>query len=309
MQDRGGSEGAKRGVCGRWLSLNARMLTATLLDRVPCESRVRKRIWTKFWRSFSIERRGQKGDDICLCTLANILGDPLEVLGVQQKGCIYNLRRKKTSGCRLQRANHRMRQGDSSLSLFWAVCLVVLCWLASANGQCLLGLDIDSSKSTFTAGGELIQPLQAPILVPANQTLSLAGRLFLSFPTGACPTTAQAFANALPGAMVVTPPDADPVRVQPASFQAQVRDQGKAALSCGAPALEVKACVRDTPAAPLKLIRLPFSSQFAGWRSSTGSGYLLRHRLQPELLAAPTFASNTRQWSLWDYTIFPGGEW
>ncbi|BDA44712.1 probable broad substrate specificity ATP-binding cassette transporter at C-terminar half [Coccomyxa sp. Obi] len=121
-----------------------------------------------------------------------------------------------------------MRQGGSSLSLFWAVCLTVLCWLASANGQCLLGLDIDPSKSTFTAGGELIQPLQAPILVPANQTLSLAGRLFLSFPTGACPTTPQAFANALPGAMVVTPPDADPVRVQPASFQAQV---GEAALA------------------------------------------------------------------------------
>ena len=68
-------------------------------------------------------------------------------------------------------------------------------------------------------------------------------------------------------------------------------------------------CVRDTPAAPLKMIRLPISSHSAGWRSGTGSGDLYRHQLQPDLLAAPSFANNTRQWSVRDYTLFSGGQW
>lgn len=109
-----------------------------------------------------------------------------------------------------------------------AVCLAVcLSLVASAAGQCLLSMDIDPSKSIFTAGGQLIQPLPAPIIVNNTQQLSLAGKLFMSFPSGTCPTTPQAFASQLPGATIVTPADADPVRVQPSAFQAQVREQGK----------------------------------------------------------------------------------
>ncbi|EIE21490.1 hypothetical protein COCSUDRAFT_66913 [Coccomyxa subellipsoidea C-169] len=118
-----------------------------------------------------------------------------------------------------------MGRMNVAVSLACAVCLGLF---ASVSGQCLLGLDVEPAKSTLTAGGELLQPLQAPILVNSSQQLSLAGKLFLSFPSEACPTTPSAFANALPGAKLVTPADADPVRMQPDSFQAQI---GEAALA------------------------------------------------------------------------------
>lgn len=120
---------------------------------------------------------------------------------------------------------------SGAVPLALAVCLGLF---ASASAQCLLSLDIEPTKSPISAGGFLLQPLQAPILVNSSQQLSLAGKLFLSFPSGSCPTTPQAFASALPGARLATPLDADPVRMQPASFQAQVREQGKAAMSSGA---------------------------------------------------------------------------
>lgn len=107
----------------------------------------------------------------------------------------------------------------------------LLALLGSAQGQCLLGLDIDPSKSAFKAGGQLIEPLPADIIVNNTQQLSLAGKLFLTFPTGTCPTTPQAFASGLPGATVTTPSDADPVRIQPSSFQAQVRRAGDSSIS------------------------------------------------------------------------------
>ncbi len=153
------------------------------------------------------------------------------------------------------------------VSLACAVCLGLF---ASVSGQCLLGLDVEPAKSTLTAGGLLLQPLQAPILVNSSQQLSLAGKLFLSFPSEACPTTPSAFANALPGAKLVTPADADPVRMQPDSFQAQVREQGKAAMSSGAVALNHMPSVRETPIPHMSSIINMLRSQFADRRSSTG---------------------------------------
>ncbi len=96
-----------------------------------------------------------------------------------------------------------------------------------AGGQCTLGLDIDQPKSPLTAGGQLLQPLQEGIIVNSSQQLSLSGKLYLSFPGGACPGTPQTFANALPGAAFVTPEDAEPVQLQPPTFSAQVRLAGK----------------------------------------------------------------------------------
>ena len=108
-----------------------------------------------------------------------------------------------------------------------------------AGAQCTLGLDIDQPKSSLSAGGQLLQPLQEAILVNSSQQLSLSGKLYLSFPGGACPDTPQTFANALPGAAFVTPGDAEPVQLQPPAFSAQVRlarcracTVGAATLSC-----------------------------------------------------------------------------
>jgi hypothetical protein len=100
--------------------------------------------------------------------------------------------------------------------------VALLAVLSTARGQCLLGLDIDPSESNFKAGGQVTEPLQEDIIVNGTQQLSLAGRLFLQFPTRTCPTTPQAFANGLPGAVITTPADVDPVRIQPSAFQAQV---------------------------------------------------------------------------------------
>lgn len=101
--------------------------------------------------------------------------------------------------------------------------LVFLPVLGLASGQCTIGLDIDQTKSRLEAGGQLLQPLQEAIIVNSSQQLSLAGKLYVAFPGGACPSTPQTFANALPGAQFVTPGDADPVQLQPPAFNAQVR--------------------------------------------------------------------------------------
>ena len=139
------------------------------------------------------------------------------------------------------RAGRQRRAGRALLlALLAAQTLVDL-----AECQCTLGLDIDQSKSPLTAGGELLQPLQERIIVNSSQQLSLSGKLYLSFPGGACPGTPQTFANALPGAAFVTPEDAEPVQLQPPAFTAQVRLAGKE-LVCTATCIAALAALHDT---------------------------------------------------------------
>ena len=112
------------------------------------------------------------------------------------------------------------------------VLLALGCFAAAVSGQCLLGLGVDQQHSRFTAGGQLIQPLAEPIVVNSTQQMSLSGKLFLSIPSGPCPTTPQDFVQALAGASIVTPADADLLSLQPSAIQAQASLRGHEFLSC-----------------------------------------------------------------------------
>ena len=112
------------------------------------------------------------------------------------------------------------------------VLLALSCFAAAASGQCIIGLSVDSQRSRLTAAGQLIQPLPEPIIVNSTQQMSLSGKLFLSIPSGPCPTTPQAFVQSLAGSSIVTPADADPLSLQPSAIQAQVILMGHELLSC-----------------------------------------------------------------------------
>lgn len=112
------------------------------------------------------------------------------------------------------------------------VLLALGCFAAAASGQCIIGLRVDRQRSRLTGGGQLIQPLPEPIIINSTQQMSLSGKLFLSIPSGPCPTTPQAFVQALAGASIVTPADADLLSLQPSALQAQVILLGHEFLSC-----------------------------------------------------------------------------
>ena len=160
-----------------------------------------------------------------------------------------------------------------------------------AGAQCTLGLDIDQPKSPVSAGGQLVQPLQEAILVNSSQQLSLSGKLYLSFPGGACPETPQTFANALPGAVFVTPGDAEPVQLQPPAFSAQVRLAGCCACIRGAAA---RLCVHLT--AP------PSVASCADWNCRFSVCHLPRSGVQPQLGSVASATCKASQWSVQDNT-------
>ena len=96
----------------------------------------------------------------------------------------------------------------------------------------------------LTAGGQLIQPLPEPIIINSTQHMSLSGKLFLSIPSGPCPTTPQAFVQALAGASIVTPADADLPSLQPSAIRAQVILLGHEFLSCCSKCTTLLACAQ-----------------------------------------------------------------
>ena len=134
-----------------------------------------------------------------------------------------------------------------------------------------------------------MQPLQEAILVNSSQQLSLSGKLYLSFPGGACPETPQTFANALPGAVFVTPGDAEPVQLQPLAFSAQVRLAGCCACIRGAAA---RLCVHLTAA--------PSVPSCADWNCRFSVCHLPRSGVQPQLGSVASATCKASQWSVQD---------